>query len=107
MKRRTLVKTAVIVEEQTLRPRKSEIRRRVRMEKAIAAGINIAFIALSALLLIKVGLVVYAALMARAGGIGGEILVLPAMAVMFAFGRDVGRQEQAKRLEVQDEEAEC
>ena len=55
MVRRTIMQTEVIVEEQRLKPRRSQIRRRVRIEKAIARGINLGIVVLSTAIFARVG----------------------------------------------------
>lgn len=105
MVRKTVMQreTEVYVIEEKLTPRKEAIKRRVKLEKCIAAGINLGAMILTGGTLVKIGLMVFAVIDSRTGGLGGEVLVFPALALMFLWGRDVGlgEAEQAER-EIED-----
>lgn len=90
MVKQTIVQTKVVVTEH-LKPRPAAIKRRIKLERSIANGINIAFVVLSAAALIRVGLLVYDTLNSRSGGMGGEILVFPTLILMFWWGYEIGR----------------
>lgn len=95
MVRKTVMhrETEVFVVEEKLALRKEAIKRRVKLERDIAAGINLGTLLLTAAALVKIGFMVFDMLQRRTGGVGGEILVFPALALMFYWGRDVGRSE--------------
>lgn len=101
MVRKTVMQreTEVYVIEEKLTPRKEAIKRRVKLEKCIAAGINWGALILTGAALVKIGFMVFNTIDARTGGLGGEVLVFPALALMFLWGRDVGlgEAEQAER----------
>ncbi len=105
MTRKTVMQreTEVYVIEEKLTPRKEAIKRRVKLEKCIAAGINWGALILTGAALVKIGFMVFNTIDARTGGLGGEVLVFPALALMFLWGRDVGlgEAEQAER-EIED-----
>ena len=105
MVRKTVMQreTEVYVIEEKLTPRKEAIKRRVKLERCIAAGINLGAMILTGGTLVKIGLMVFAVIDSRTGGLGGEVLVFPALALMFLWGRDVGlgEAEQAER-EIED-----
>lgn len=105
MVRKTVMqrKTEVYVVEEKLAPRKEAIKRRIKLEKGIAAGINWGVLILTGATLIKIGVMVFNTIDARVGGLGGEILVFPALLLMFLWGREVGLGEagQAER-EIED-----
>lgn len=105
MTRKTVMhrETEVFVVEEKLAPRKEAIKRRVKLERCIAAGINLGAMILTGSALAKIGFMVFAVIDSRAGGLGGEILVFPTLVMMFLWGRDVGlgEAEQAER-EIED-----
>ena len=104
MVRRTIMQTEVIVEEQRLKPRRSQIRRRVRIEKAIARGINLGTVVLSTAIFTRVGFLVYEVINSRSGGLGGEILVFPALVLAFGFGYEFGARNERKQWEGDEDE---
>lgn len=109
MVRKTVMQraTEVYVIEERLIPRKEAIKRRVKLERCIAAGINLGIIFLTGTALVKIGFMVYTAISSRAGGFGGEILVFPALAMMFLWGRNVGLEEaEQEEREIEDHEGE-
>ena len=94
--------TEIFVLEERLAPRKEAIKRRVKLEKGISAGINLGVMILIAAVFVKVGFVVYETLMSRGGGIGGEILVLPSLVLAFYWGHEFGMdaaEKEAKAIE--------
>ena len=82
MTRKTVMhrETEVFVVEEKLAPRKEAIKRRVKLERCIAAGINLGAMILT-------------------GGLGGEVLVFPALAMMFLWGREIGLREARQEAE--------
>lgn len=103
MVRRTIMQTEVIVEEQKVRPRRSQIRKRVKAERAIARGISLGIMVLSAAVFIRVGFLVYDVMNSRTGGLGGEILVFPALALAFGFGYEIGARNERKQWEADED----
>ena len=99
MTRKTVThrETEVFVVEEKLAPRKEAIKRRVKLEKCIAAGINLGAMILTGGALVKIGFMVFTVIDSRTGGLGGEILVCPALAMMFLWGREVGRSRAGGR----------
>nr|DAQ32001.1 MAG TPA: MYM-type zinc finger protein [Caudoviricetes sp.] len=99
MTRKTVThrETEVFVVEEKLAPRKEAIKRRVKLEKCIAAGINLGAMILTGGALVKIGFMVFTVIDSRTGGLGGEILVFPALAMMFLWGREVGRSRAGGR----------
>lgn len=95
MTRKTVMhrETEVFVVEEKLAPRKEAIKRRVKLERCIAAGINLGAMILTGGALVKIGLMVFAVMDSRTGGLGGEVLVFPALAMMFLWGREIGLRE--------------
>lgn len=49
--------------------------------------------------LVKIGLMVFAVMDSRTGGLGGEVLVFPALAMMFLWGREIGLREARQEAE--------
>lgn len=49
--------------------------------------------------LVKIGLMVFAVIDSRTGGLGGEVLVFPALAMMFLWGREIGLGEARREAE--------
>ena len=96
MTRKTVMhrETEVFVVEERLAPRKEAIKRRVKLERCIAAGIN-----LTGGALVKIGLMVFAVMDSGTGGLGGEVLVFPALAMMFLWGREIGLREARQEAE--------
>lgn len=105
MKRRTVMRTEVVVEER-IRLNKQQIRKQVKMQRAIAAGINLGIVAVQAIVVVAAAVASYNALVSRVGAPGGEILVFPALAFMFLFGMDVGRNQERKNMEELEDYAE-
>lgn len=102
-----LVLTEVYVIEEKLTPRKEAIKRRVKLERCIAAGINLGAMILTGGALVKIGLMVFAVMDSRTGGLGGEVLVFPALAMMFLWGREIGLREARQEAEaIEDNEGE-
>lgn len=104
MLRKTVMQrqTEIFVLEERLAPRKEAIKHRVKLEKGISAGINLGTMILSAAVFVKVAFVVYDVFMSRSGGIGGEILVLPALILAFYWGHEFGMdaaEKEAKAIE--------
>lgn len=91
--------TEVFVVEEKLAPRKEAIKRRVKLERCIAAGINLGAMILTGGALVKIGLMVFAVMDSRTGGLGGEVLVFPALAMMFLWGREIGLREARQEAE--------
>ena len=85
--------------EEKLTPRQESIKRRVKLEKCIAAGINLGAMILTGGTLVKIGLMVFAVIDSRTGGLGGEVLVFPALAMMFLWGREIGLGEARQEAE--------
>ena len=85
--------------EEKLAPRKGAIKRRVKLEKCIAAGINLGAMILTGSTLVKIGFMVFAVIDSRNGGLGGEVLVFPALAMMFLWGREIGLGEARQEAE--------
>ena len=96
MTRKTVMhrETEVFVVEEKLTPRKEAIKRRVKLERCIAAGIN-----LGVMILTGGALMVFAVMDSRTGGLGGEVLVFPALAMMFLWGREIGLREARQEAE--------
>ena len=92
MTRKTVMhrETEVFVVEERLAPRKEAIKRRVKLERCIAAGINLGAM---------IGRMVFAVMDSRTGGLGGEVLVFPALAMMFLWGREIGLREARQEAE--------
>lgn len=101
MVRKTVMQreTEVYVIEEKLTPRKEAIKRRVKLEKCIAAGINLGAMILTGGTLVKIGLMVFVVIDSRTGGLGGEVLVFPALAMMFLWGREIGLGEARQEAE--------
>lgn len=101
MTRKTVMhrETEVFVVEEKLAPRKEAIKRRVKLERCIAAGINLGAMILTGGALVKIGLMVFAVIDSRTGGLGGEVLVFPALAMMFLWGREIGLGEARREAE--------
>lgn len=101
MTRKTVMhrETEVFVVEERLAPRKEAIKRRVKLERCIAAGINLGAMILTGGVLVKIGLMVFAVIDSRTGGLGGEVLVFPALAMMFLWGREIGLGEARQEAE--------
>lgn len=101
MTRKTVMhrETEVFVVEEKLAPRKEAIKRRVKLEKCIAAGINLGAMILTGGALVKIGFMVFAVIDSRTGGLGGEVLVFPALAMMFLWGREIGLGEARQEAE--------
>lgn len=101
MTRKTVMhrETEVFVVEEKLAPRKEAIKRRVKLERCIAAGINLGAMILTGGALVKIGLMVFAVMDSRTGGLGGEVLVFPALAMMFLWGREIGLREARQEAE--------
>ena len=101
MTRKTVMhrETEVFVVEERLAPRKEAIKRRVKLERCIAAGINLGAMILTGGALVKIGLMVFAVIDSRTGGLGGEVLVFPALAMMFLWGREIGLGEARQEAE--------
>lgn len=101
MTRKTVMhrETEIFVIEEKLAPRKEAIKRRVKLERHIAAGINLGTLILTSAALVKIGFIAFAVIDSRSGGLGGEVLVLPALAMMFLWGRDVGLGETRQEAE--------
>ena len=99
MTRKTVMhrETEVFVVEERLAPRKEAIKRRVKLERCIAAGINLGAMILTGGALVKIGLMVFAVIDSRTGGLGGEVLVFPALAMMFLWGREIGLRQKLLR----------
>ena len=95
MTRKTVMhrETEVFVVEEKLAPRKEAIKRRVKLERCIAAGINLGAMILTGSALVKIGFMVFT------GGLGGEVLVFPALAMMFLWGREIGLGEARQEAE--------
>lgn len=91
--------TEVFVVEEKLAPRKEAIKRRVKLERCIATGINLGAMILTGGALVKIGFMVFAVIDSRTGGLGGEVLVFPALAMMFLWGRDAGLEEARQEAE--------
>lgn len=102
MTRKTVMhrETEVFVVEERLAPRKEAIKRRVKLERCIAAGINLGAMILTGGALVKIGLMVFAVIDSRTGGLGGEVLVFPALAMMFLWGREIGLGEARQKAAV-------
>ena len=83
----------VFVIEEKLVLRKEAIKRRVKLERSIAAGINLGALILTGAALVKIGFMVFDAFGSRIGGLGSEALVLPALVMMFVWGREAGLKE--------------
>ena len=100
MTRKTVMhrETEVFVVEEKLAPRKEAIKRRVKLERCIAAGINLGAMILTGGALVKIGLMVFAVIDSRTGGLGGEVLVFPALA-MILWGREIGLGEARREAE--------
>lgn len=110
MTRKTVMhrETEVFVVEEKLTPRKEAIKRRVKLERCIAAGINLGAMILTGGALVKIGLMVFAVMDSRTGGLGGEVLVFPALAMMFLWGREIGLREARQEAEaIEDNGGEC
>lgn len=101
MTRKTVMRreTEVFVVEEKLAPRKEAIKRRVKLERGIAAGINLGTLILTGVALVKIGIMVFAVIDSRTRGLGGEVLVFPALIMMFLWGRDVGLGEARQEAE--------
>ena len=97
MTRKTVMhrETEVFVVEEKLAPRKEAIKRRVKLERCIAAGINLGAMILTGGALVKIGLMVFAVIDSRTG----EVLVFPALAMMFLWGREIGLGEARREAE--------
>lgn len=69
MTRKTVMhrETEVFVVEERLAPRKEAIKRRVKLERCIAAGINLGAMILTGGALVKIGLMVFAVMDSRTG----------------------------------------
>ena len=95
MTRKTVMhrETEVFVVEEKLAPRKEAIKRRVKLERCIAAGINLGAMILTGAALVKIGFMAFAMIDSRTGGLGGEILIFPMLVMMFLWGRDIGKEE--------------
>lgn len=105
MTRKTVMhrETEVFVVEEKLAPRKEAIKRRVKLERCIAAGINLGAMILTGGALVKIGLMVFAVMDSRTGGLGGEVLVFPALAMMFLWGREIGLREARQEAEAMED----
>lgn len=108
MTRKTVMhrETEVFVVEERLAPRKEAIKRRVKLERCIAAGINLGAMILTGGALVKIGLMVFAVMDSRTGGLGGEVLVFPALAMMFLWGREIGLREARQEAEIKEKRRE-
>ncbi|MDO4298847.1 MAG: hypothetical protein Q4C59_10310 [Lachnospiraceae bacterium] len=95
MKVRTVVRSETIM-EQHVTLSKEAIRKRIKMEKSIAAGINLGAVGLSAAMFVKIGSMVYETLITRNGLPGGEILVFPGLCLTFWIGYKVGTDRAVK-----------
>lgn len=104
MKRRTIARERIVVMEEVLKPRASEIRRRIKIEKCIALGISLGIMAVSAAIVAAAIIGSYLILKNRMGGPGSEIFVLPAIACAFWWGTRFG--ENAERSRQEEEEIE-
>lgn len=100
MKKKTVMhrETEVFVVEEKLMPRKEAIKRRVKLERGIAGGVNLSVVFLTGAALIKIGFMVFTAVESKTG-LGGEMLVLPVLAMMFLWGREVGQEEAKQEVE--------
>ena len=107
MTRKTVMhrETEIFVVEEKLAPRKEAIKRRVKLERCIAAGINLGAMILTGGALVKIGLMVFAVMDSRTGGLGGEVLVFPALAMMFLWGREIGLREARQEAEAIEDNA--
>ena len=101
MTRKTVMhrETEVFVIEEKLAPRKEAIKRRVKLERCIAAGINLGAMILTGSALVKIGFMVFTVIDSRTGGLGGEVLAFPALAMMFLWGREIGLGEARREAE--------
>lgn len=87
MERTTVTRTVI---REHIRPSKTEIRKRIHLEKCIATGVSLAVIILSALLVTAAGVVSVLIALERIGTVGGEILVIPAIVLAFYWGYEIG-----------------
>lgn len=94
--------TEIFVIEEKLAPRKEAIKRRVKLERDIAIGINMGTLILTGAAFVKIGFMVFNMIDSRTGGLGSEILVFPALVLMFLWGREVGlrkAEQEGKAIE--------
>ena len=101
MVRRTILLQEVVIEEHVKLSREA-IKKRVKVTKAIAAGINLGIMALSAVILAAGCITAFCIMCNRTGAPGGELLVIPAIACAFAWGHEVGESRGRRMLEMED-----
>lgn len=103
MVRRTILQQEVVIEEH-VRLSREAIKKRVKLTKAIAAGINLGIAVLSAVILVAGCITAFSVMCSRTGAPGGELLVIPAIAFAFAWGHEIGESRVRRMLEMEDYE---
>lgn len=101
MVRRTILQQEIVVEEHVKLSREA-IRKRVKITKAIAAGINLGIAVLTAVTLAAGCIAAFIIMCNRTGAPGGELLVIPAIACAFAWGHEIGESRGRRMLEMED-----
>ena len=86
-----------------IKPRRSQIRRRVRIEKGHSQRNQPGDYGAERSGFIRVGFLVYDVMNSRTGGLGGEILVFPALALAFGFGYEIGARNERKQWEADED----